>query len=272
MIRQALAVPALCLCAALAAAQARPPTTPPRDQPTLTTSDQAVTGARPPERPVAHDPAEERPAAKAQRPVQGPPPPPEWWQLRETDQQLAACRLALSLLGTVYAQADPIIDPQVHDCGIARPVEVKEILPGLHLEGGAMMRCDTARALGFWARDFLLPAAATLPGSPRVTGLVLGTTYDCRGRIGDGGTSENLSEHAHGNAIDIAGFRMTDGSSVPVMPRAGSGDRTEAFQRAVRSAACLYFPTVLGPGSNDAHDDHLHLDMAERRGGWRLCE
>ena len=51
-----------------------------------------------------------------------------------------------------------------------------------------------------------------------------------------------------------------------------TGDLAEACPRTARAAGCLFFTTVLGPGSNDAHDDHLHLDVAARRGGWRLCQ
>ncbi|MDP5307139.1 extensin-like domain-containing protein [Paracoccus spongiarum] len=202
----------------------------------------------------------------------GPPMAPRWWMLRETEAEDAGCRLALALLGTVYQDRQPVTDADQRDCGIARPIEVSQIIPGLALEGGAVMRCDTARSLGFWARDFLRPAAATLPGAPRVTGLRLGTTYDCRGRVGTGADVPKLSEHAYGNAIDIAAFQMDNGQDLVVTPREDSGDRAEAFQRAVRGAACLYFTTVLGPGANAAHAEHLHMDMAARRNGWRLCQ
>lgn len=266
----ALAAALLCLGAGLPAAEERPP------EPSAvgaTSGLQAGGAARPPERPKdAPEQAVPAPAADAPAPSFGPPPPPRWWLLRESDQDFAACRLALSLLGAVYSQPPQVVETQRQDCGIARPLQVTEILPGMALEGGAAMRCDTARALGFWARDFVRPAAATLPGAPRVTALVLGSGYDCRARVGTEDAAAKLSEHALGNAIDIAGFRLDDGTMLPVIPRADSGDRAEAFQRATRGAACLFFPTVLGPGSNAAHGDHLHLDMAERRGGWRLCQ
>ena len=139
-------------------------------------------------------------------------------------------------------------------------------------EGAAIMRCDTARALGFWARDFARPAAATLPGAPRLTGFRLGSTYACRARVGTGAARPKLSEHALGNAIDISAFLFDEREPLAVEPRQDSGGRPEAFQRAVRGAACLFFTTVLGPGANAAHADHLHLDIAARRGDWRLCQ
>lgn len=239
---------------------------------TLSQAAPAAAQDRPPERPA---PAEQPAAAEPQpdpAPVFGPPAPPRWFGLRETDQEYAACKLALSFLGTVYSEEAAITDPDDPDCGIARPIRVDRILPDLTLEGGAVMRCDTARSLGFWARDFLRPASLMLPGSPRVIGLQLGTTYECRPRVGTGADQPKLSEHALGNAVDIAAFVLDGADPLAVQPRADSGDMAEAFQRTVRAAGCLFFTTVLGPGSNEAHDDHLHLDMAARRGGWRLCQ
>lgn len=227
---------------------------------------------RPPERPGPEQPQSQPAVPKEPDPVFGPPAPPRWFALRETDQEYAACTLALSFLGTVYTEEPAVTDPDDPDCGIARPIRVERILPDLTLEGGAVMRCDTARALGFWARDFVRPAAMMLPGAPRVTGLQLGTTYDCRPRVGTGADQPKLSEHALGNAIDIAGFVPEGADPLIVQPRGDSGDLAEAFQRTVRAAGCLFFTTVLGPGSNDAHDDHLHLDVAARRGDWRLCQ
>ena len=86
------------------------------------------------------------------------------------------------------------------------------------------------------------------------------------------GTPQNLSEHAVGNAIDIAALGFDDGSRIEIAPPGDRGDMAVAFQNAVQGAACLFFSTVLGPGSNAAHDDHLHLDIKARRGGFRLCQ
>ena len=81
-----------------------------------------------------------------------------------------------------------------------------------------------------------------------------------------------LSEHAFGNAIDIMAFGFKDGSQIKVAPREREGSREESFQDAVRATACLHFTTVLGPGSDDAHSNHLHLDVIARSGGFRLCQ
>ena len=212
-------------------------------------------------------PPEEMPPIEPLAPA-GPPAPE---LLRESDFDLAACKLELTVLGATYEDADPITDPQDRDCGIARPLRVTQILPGVGLEGGADMRCDTARALAHWTRDFVLPASSRLPNAPRLAGMNLGTTYFCRPVVGGASTSR-LSEHALGNAIDIASFRFDDGTEIVVAPREDSGDLLGSFQAAVRSSACMDFTTVLGPGSNDAHSDHLHLDIKARGSGYRLCQ
>ena len=163
-----------------AAAQARPPerpaerlSEPPPERPPEPLSERAF-----PTRPDpggAADPAgaDPRPAPDT---AFGPPAPPAWWPLREPAADHAACRAALTALGAAFRDQPPVTDPDDRDCGIARPIRVARILPGLTLEGGAVMRCDTALALGHWARDFLQPAAARLPGAPRAVALRLGTT------------------------------------------------------------------------------------------------
>src|SRR5205085_11095183 len=40
----------------------------------------------------------------------------------------------------------------------------------------------------------------------------------------------------------------------------------------VLHAACARFPTVLGPGSDWYHEDHIHLDLMERRNNYRICQ
>ncbi|HRO14834.1 MAG TPA: extensin family protein, partial [Paracoccus sp. (in: a-proteobacteria)] len=201
----------------------------------------------------------------------GPLPPSLPDSLRESDFDFAACRLALTLQGVDYERMPLLRDATERDCGIARPLRVSRILPGIALSGAADLRCDTARALAGWMREAVVPAAAHLPGAPRIVGIELGTAWQCRAIVG-GASNARLSEHATGNAIDIAGFLLDDGTSLPIRPAPDRGDMAAAFQKAVQGSACLFFSTVLGPGSNAAHDDHLHLDIKARRGGFRLCQ
>ena len=181
----------------------------------------------------------------------------------------AACLAALDALGARYAALDPIVPADDAECGIQRPLEVSGVLDGVALKPAATLRCETARALGEWARDFVLPAADRL-GRGTVTALQGGPGYTCRRR--NNRPDGKLSQHAFGNAYDVLGFRFSEGEPLAIMPRARDGTMEEGFQDAVRASACLEFTTVIGPGSDDYHDDHLHLDVVERRAGFRLCE
>ncbi|WBU56929.1 extensin-like domain-containing protein [Paracoccus sediminicola] len=223
--------------------------------------------------PLPEPPADNRPDRSQPQPLPDGPQiaaPPAWQRLAEDEFGFQSCLLGLSMMGVAYETAAPVSSAEDRDCGIARPIRVREIQPGLALSGAPLMRCATARQLARWVRQEAQPAARLLPGAPRITALLPGSTYQCRERVG--GTSDRISEHALGNAFDIAGLQFSDGTEMMIAPRNETGGIEEAFQKAIRHGGCLFFTTVLGPGSNAAHDDHLHFDIIARRGGWRLCE
>jgi len=126
---------------------------------------------------------------------------------------------------------------------------------------GAQATCSIGAGLALWLRHGVQPAAEALLGS-RVVSLEHYGTNNCR-RIGSGDTGR-WSEHATGNAIDIAAFLLADGRRIVVRRDwAGDGDAA-TFLHAVRDTACRSFATVLSPDYNAAHADHLHLDQAQR--------
>jgi hypothetical protein len=54
-------------------------------------------------------------------------------------------------------------------------------------------------------------------------------------------------------------------------PAAVPLSRKGRFLREAHAAACRIFGTTLGPEANEAHRNHLHVDMAERKGR-KFCE
>lgn len=133
---------------------------------------------------------------------------------------------------------------------------------------GAQATCAVDAGLAWWLRHGVQPAAETILRSRVVRVEHLGT-YNCR-RIGGGGSGA-WSEHATGNAIDVAGFVLADGRRISVRGDWQGDGPAAAFLRAARDSACRAFATVLSPDYNAAHADHLHLDQARRGGGWSAC-
>ena len=217
---------------------------------------------------ASDDEAPDREAEAEPDPEPEPLPDPE----PEDSAALAACRAELREIGTVFEEGIAIL-PETEEergCGIAKPFNVSEIAPGVTLAPATQMRCETALALARFVRDEIQPAGEALPDLGPVTAIQHGSTYVCRGRNNQ--EDAKISEHARGNAIDLMSFTFENGETIAVTPKEGDGDAAEAFQAAVRGGACLHFTTVLGPGSDAYHDDHLHLDIAERNGGYRLCQ
>ena len=126
------------------------------------------------------------------------------------------------------------------------------------------MTCATAAALLLWQRHAVEPEAVRLLGSPFARFEHLGT-YNCR-RIG-GSATGRWSEHATGNAIDIAAIVLEDGQRVSVLDGWPQDGPEAEFLRSISQSACRYFSTVLGPDYNAAHADHFHLDQQDRAFG-----
>lgn len=131
----------------------------------------------------------------------------------------------------------------------------------------AVLACPVAAGLALWEWDVVQPAAQARFGSP-VIGIEHLGTYNCR-RIAD---SASWSEHARADAIDVAGFRLADGTHISVARDWRRNDAKARFLHQVRDGACRLFATTLSPDYNAAHADHLHLDQAPRGAiGWRAC-
>ena len=88
-------------------------------------------------------------------------------------------------------------------------------------------------------------------------------TYACRNLYHR--DSGPRSEHATANAIDVAGFVLADSTKISILSDWDGDPGKAAFLRAVRDGACRFFDVVLSPAYNEAHRDHLHLDMGDRR-------
>ena len=83
-----------------------------------------------------------------------------------------------------------------------------------------------------------------------------------------GWSGAKLSEHGKGNALDLRSFKLANGKVVGLTDPHIAKDVRERL----RQSACTRFTTVLGPGSDGYHENHVHVDLAERRSGYRICQ
>lgn len=132
------------------------------------------------------------------------------------------------------------------------------------LSQDARVTCPMAAALSAWEQQIVAPAAQRHLRSDVKLVEVL-SAYSCRTRYSKPGAP--ISEHGKGDAIDVGGFRLSDGRVITV-EHGWRGDRDEAaFLREVRDRSCEVFNAVLSPDYNAAHYNHMHFDL----GRDRLC-
>jgi hypothetical protein len=128
----------------------------------------------------------------------------------------------------------------------------------------ATLRCTMAEEVAAWLRDDVAPAVLKL-GAP-LRGLDNFDSYECRGRNRVRGAT--LSEHGRANALDVRAFKLASGEMIELT----DVNVAKAWREGIRAGACARFSTVLGPGSDGHHEEHIHVDLAERRGGYKMCQ
>ena len=208
----------------------------------------------------------EAPAAKPDQPAAGQQPPAETDKPVVAAPQPSACRLALT---EAIAIAPSI--PDIHGpggCGGEDLVRLEAVvLPDKHqvaLKPAAILRCTMASAIADWIRTDMVPLASSLGSG--ITDLDNFDSFECRGRNRVNGA--RLSEHGRANALDVRSLKLADGRSISLTDRTVPRDLRES----VLHSMCARFSTVLGPGSDGYHEDHIHLDLMERRNDYKICQ
>ncbi len=128
----------------------------------------------------------------------------------------------------------------------------------------ATLRCTMAEQVAIWLREDV--ARLALKRGAPLRGLDNFDSYECRGRNRVRGAT--LSEHGRANALDVRGFKLANGEVIGLT----DVDVAKDWREGVRASACARFSTVLGPGSDGNHEEHIHVDLAERRSGYKTCE
>lgn len=180
--------------------------------------------------------------------------------------QPSACRLALTDAIAIAPTIPPISGPGA--CGGDDLVRLEAVVLAdgrpVPLKPAATLRCKMAAAVAEWVRGDV--AAIAREAGTMVGELDNFDSFSCRGRNRVAGA--RLSEHGRANALDLRGVKFFDGRFVSFTDRAVAREMREKFLASV----CARFTTVLGPGADGYHEDHVHLDLAERRSGYRICQ
>jgi hypothetical protein len=176
----------------------------------------------------------------------------------------SACELRLSKLAT-FKPLPTLVGPG--ECGATDAVLLDAvILPDQNkvaVSPPATLRCSMAEQIAQWVRDDVAPSVLKF-GSP-LRGLDNFDSYECRGRNRVRGAQ--LSEHGKANALDVRLFKLADGQSLTLTDVNVNKD----WREAVKASVCARFSTILGPGSDGSHEEHIHLDLAERRNNYSYC-
>src|SRR5450631_2050629 len=211
-----------------------------------------------PEKPAAAKPAPaatDKPAEQAASPPAPPAPPPP-----------SACRLALTDAIAIAPSIPDIKGPG--ECGGEDLVRLEAVvLPDkrrVSVKPAATLRCSMASEIADWIRTDMAPLATSL-GSV-VSDLNNLDSFECRGRNGIAGAK--MSEHGRANALDVHDLKLANGQSISFTDRTVSREVRES----VLHSMCARFTTVLGPGSDGYHEDHIHLDLMERHNNYRICQ
>jgi len=175
-----------------------------------------------------------------------------------------ACRERLKTLGVEFEEHKAESNPEI-GCSIPYPIVLKSLGRSIDIAPGTELNCPMAEAAARLAADGIQPAGKAEFGTD-LKSISQASAFVCRPRHGN----RKLSEHAFGNALDIASFTLSDGKKIEIGP--SPPEKDAKFLNAVRKAACGPFKTVLGPGADADHALHFHLDLEPRRHGGTFCQ
>jgi len=206
-------------------------------------------------------------AATAQSvPLPRPRPAPAGESSSQVEELPSACRIRLTTELAIAPSLPSLNGPG--ECAVTDVVRLGAVVlrdgSRVAMTPPAMLRCDMAEAVVHWVRDDVAATVQALGASLRSTDNY--ASYHCRGRNNIVGAQ--LSEHGKANALDIHSLMLANGRVVGLTDPQVARD----FREITRKSACGRFSTVLGPGSDGYHEDHVHVDLRERARGYRMCQ
>jgi len=186
-----------------------------------------------------------------------------------TGSDYAACLSELTSQKVVFEQLPTVKEQGCELSGAIKLASLSTPFGDVSLSSKPIMLCSFGRQFSGWVRDVAAPLTFGYTGQ-RLAQVETGSAFACRSRYDKPGLVP--SEHAKGDAIDIGSFVLADGRRIPVKQQ--NSDFSTDLVHALRMTACGYFTTVLGPGSDTAHEEHLHFDsgMHGATPNYRICK
>jgi hypothetical protein len=181
---------------------------------------------------------------------------------------LSACRLRMSVKHVIAPPVDSIEGPGA--CGGTDLVRLEAVLlpdeSRVEINPPAVLRCSMAEAIADWVREDLDQLTTANLGA-KLRSIRNFAAYHCRPRNNIAGAA--ISEHGKGNALDIRSVTLTNGRTLePTDPKV-----SREFREGWKKSVCGRFSTVLGPGSDGYHENHIHVDLMQRLNGYRaMCQ
>jgi hypothetical protein len=183
----------------------------------------------------------------------------------------AACVSDLTSRKVVFEQVGKVTQ---QGCELSDAVELTAVptaFGDVSMSGKPTMLCSFGRQFSDWVRDVAAPLTLAYTGQ-RLGRIEIGYAFACTARYDKPG--QLPSEHAKGDAIDIFAFVLADNRRFLVKQEESDAPVERDLVRVLRTTACAYFTTVLGPGTDPAHEEHLHFDTGMHGGtpNYRICE
>ena len=194
--------------------------------------------------------------------------------LQSPASSIEECVTRLSALGVNVQAANVPLDNN-NACVVTTPIRIKHVTSryglgsAIQFPNQPLINCRLAEPLARWLGEVVAPIFEANFSSP-LTAVRTGPGYECRNRNHE--ATGKTSAHAIGLALDIFGFELANGQIVLV--GSSSDPVSEAVLRTIRTAGCGWFTTILGPGSDAAHANHLHVDIQQHgtNNRYRICE
>jgi hypothetical protein len=182
----------------------------------------------------------------------------------ETTAAPSACQLRLAKIAA-FKPLPMLVG--AGECGAVDAVQMDTvILPDqskIAVAPAAIMVCPMAEEIARWVREDVVP---TLKNLPPLRALDNFASYDCRGR--NNVRAAQMSQHGLADALDVRDFKLADGHELVLT----DVNVPKEWRETIRSSVCARFSTVLGPGSDGYHEEHIHLDLEARRNNYKICQ